>query len=54
MKDTRKISLDNIEQVKKILDFLLSIVPEEKVSPEMKSFISSNISALLGEVPSKE
>jgi hypothetical protein len=54
MNDRRKISLDNIEQVRVILSFLLSLVPDEKIGQEMKSFLSSNISALLGEVPSKE
>lgn len=52
MKDTRKISLDNIRQIKEIVDFLLGSIPEEKLAGETKKFLRDSVARLLGDFDS--
>lgn len=49
MKDVRKVSLDNIRQIKEIVDFLLESIPEEKLANTTKRFLRDSVARLLGD-----
>jgi hypothetical protein len=50
MKDKR-ISPDNVQQLRDIFAFLLGIAPVEKVGLESKKFLSATVTRLLGDDP---